>query len=155
MHGDAFRSARSSAWLIQGWYSSPSFFSSVRVPVHHLHNRWLQTNCKTEGLYGAGLHLRFQVCKYNCQGSGFFLMWRTCLCRNTFFLLNMDIPLKVHLCMHKCGIRNNLNLKVPNGIRWELLSAGVPFNGSSGSNYTRLTFGYMLNPPPHLTCTKS
>lgn len=34
-----------------------------------------------------------------------------------------------------------------NGLRiGELLSAGATFDGNSGSNYTGLTLGYMLNP---------
>lgn len=31
------------------------------------------------------------------------------------------------------------------GENYYLLEAGAPFGGSSGSNYTGLTFGYMLN----------
>lgn len=154
MCGDAIRSARGSASLKQGYYSSPEMFSSDIVPVHHLHNRWLQTTTKQKVCMELGCIFASSSINMlaNIQAFLHAARWRLRLTAinaenapaDTFFIVTMGFFL-VTAYMRDCCIHNNLDLKVLNGIRWEL-SSGPPLNGSSGSNYTGLTFGNMLNP---------
>lgn len=155
MRGDAIRSARGSASLIQGRYSSLEIFSPDSVPVHHLHGRWLQTTAKQK--IGVELGCIFASSSINILANIQAFVHTPCWClrliaidtknapASTFFIVTIDLTL-VTPYMRDCCTYNNLELKVLNGIRWELLSPETPFTGSSGGNYIGLTFGYMLNP---------